>query len=179
MSTIAALLTLASGLASAIGSEEDDKNKEEYNAKLKAWQEHNERIDAINRARAYRQKRRAIMGNAVGSNIPVMPVKPLEERPKSEVMIEPGKSKWTDIAQTLGTVSSMMGPINTIGKNLGIDSVSDIPIVGNISDAIGDYVDDAARKYYTSWSAPDIGREYSTYNYENRYNPSRRYLSDY
>ena len=175
MSTIAALLTLATGLASAVGSEEDEKNKEEYDAKLKAWQEHNERVDAINRERAYRQQRRATMGRAVGSDIPIMPIKPLEGRPKSELMDKPEESKWTDVAKTLGTISNITGSLG----DLGINSVSDVPVVGGIADAAEDYFDKRTRDLYTNWAAPDIGREYSTYNYQNRYNPSRRYLSDY
>ena len=169
--SLSAVLAAATTIFDSIGKNESLKAKEEYDKKLRAWTEYNERVEKINAHRRYQDERRRTMAQAIGDKIPVMSKEPLTKKSKLEMLDAEAARDGDSWAAAL---SRALGSIGKFTKDYDIKT-SDIPIIGPGYDAYQGAREAApAATSALNTSPSSIGRDFETHEYAQRYNPERR-----
>lgn len=162
---------IASDILSGLSSMYEDEHKDEYNQRISAYDRELERIRRENQVRADRVRERndvmAQMGGGLESRSPTInpdPTKPLPYSPN-----DTAENLQTG-ADILGAVSDIVGSSNT-GSSSG-DSGS-----SSISDIFSSGVDINSPDESESDTRVVSASPSSSYTYDNRYDPNKRYLT--
>jgi len=160
---------IASDVLGGLSSMYEDEHKDEYNKKINAYDRALERIRRENQVRADRVRKRndamAQMGGGLESRSPTINPDPTKPLPYSPNATAENLQTGSDI---LGAVSEIVGG-SGMGEDSGDSGTSSISEIFSNGVDVNDVGESDTRVVSASPS--------STYNYDNRYDPNKRYLT--